>query len=751
MLEHTFSSTLDAHHSASAASFSSSGLSTDLKVEADIECDTNHTETPLSPRILYAQSIGCPGSSRSLPHTQRFRKNMKEMTGFGTTEEEFDALPLVLRRKVRVVKPLSFCLNLLSLLQVCKKPICDQFESFSIFLRRTPKLAVGVAPGSRSITITSTYYFLQSRSDFCALFYVVVRTGIKDGSAAILAIDTPSAPPSIIAVLFQIEYTGAASSQSHTPTPTPFLPTRQPVSLSRPPFRWRPTTCSSRRRLLECTMLLVFLNVKFAGSGDYFSTLERLRFAQTPRTNALHELPIQSHRKSSIADRRGVNVTLIEPRRNPSRRQWHLARQHSVSDPEASWFLTLPDKIKNKHFSREEQVLLAGRLRGSVILDAADEAVFKANRRASRIVPVTPLFDESPPGTPQSSTGSHRSNIQQENTSNMTAQMYESFRWMDEEQDLDLKLALDDYHANLDGVVIPTPSSVMRPSFRRQMSVSKMPFGRNSLPPKSRSPLTPTSEPSINNGRNRSRTMSLIQPKNVAQPPTATIDPNAAHYQDPEARLKLRVYLASPQKFDEAIEFGFPSLDGVSDGVDKENKPPSHISKEVSGAKKLLGLEVDQSFLSDDMSSLFDDDVSMADPESPLTPRGDTGFRSQNNSIATSGSKDSKKSSSDYSHLGISKPMIVKQPEAYTHLMAGSREMTLRMTLTRPDLRADETTIYAWQRCKSPLSEGPSSSIDEKSDIRGPLGGIDGWGPDRETGVVKRFWNKVKSSQRRTA
>ncbi|KAL2070577.1 hypothetical protein VTL71DRAFT_13603 [Oculimacula yallundae] len=563
------SSTLVPRYKSSAASISSSDLSTDLEVEVDTELEPDTTEPPQTPRTLYAQSFDRPGSSQSLPSTRRFRKNMKEMTGFVTTEEEFDELPIVLRRK-------------------------------------------------------------------------------------------------------------------------------------------------------------------------YFSTLERLRFAQNSRTNALHDLPIQSHRKSSIADRRGVNVSLIEPRRRSSRRQRQITRQQSVSNAEASWFLTLPEKIKNKQFSREEQVLLAGRLRESVILDAADEAIYKASQRASRNVAVAPLFDESPPGTPRSSTDSPRSNIQQENTSNMSAQMYESFRWMDEEQDLDLKLVLDDYHANLDGVVIPTPASVRRPSFRRQMSVSKMPFGRNSLSSQPRSPLSPKFESSLNSGRTRSRTMSLIQPRQITK---SSIDPNAAHYQDPEARLKLRVYLASPQKFDEAIEFGFPSLDGMSDGADKENKPPKYVSKEIGGAKKSFGLDAEKSFLNDDMASLFDDDVSMADPESPLTP--------QHHSVATSGLKGSK-TSADYSHLGINKPMLVKQPEAYTHAMAGSREMTLRMTLTRPDLRADETTIYGWQRCKSPLAEEPSSSMDEKSDIRGPLGGDDGWGPDKETGVVKRFWNKVKSSQRRS-
>ncbi|PMD41535.1 hypothetical protein L207DRAFT_426513 [Hyaloscypha variabilis F] len=448
----------------------------------------NNTSEPLSPRLLYAQSFDRPSSARSLPSSKRYRKNMKEMTGFGTTEEEFEALPIAVRRK-------------------------------------------------------------------------------------------------------------------------------------------------------------------------YFSTLERLRFAERSRTTALSELPIQSHRKSSLADRRGINVALIEPRRklSTSRRLRNLSRQQSVSSNEASWFLTLPEKIKKKQFTREEQVVLAARLRESVILDAADEAIYKASRRASRNL--TPLSFSSP----------------------------------------------------------------RSPQFEH----------------------TPT-----NHNRQKSRALSLISPKHGAHESVSSIDPNAKHYQDPEARLKLRVYLASPQKFDEAIEFGFPSINGVTDG-DKENKPPKRFSKDLASAKKSSSTE--KSFLADDNASLFEDDVSMNEPDSPITPLY-TESRSQSQALVTPVTRGSK-TSSDYTHLGITKPTLVKQPESYAQAMAGNREMTLRMTLTRPDLRADESAIYGWQATKSPLREAsPTIEEDEKFAVKGPLGGNDGWGPiDKEDGVVKRFWNKMKSTQRKTS
>ena len=81
--------------------------------------------------------------------------------------------------------------------------------------------------------------------------------------------------------------------------------------------------------------------------------------------------------------------------------------------------------------------------------------------------------------------------------------------------------------------------------------------------------------------------------------------------------------------------------------------------------------------------------------------------------------------------------------------------MTLRMTLTRPDLRADETTLYGWQNLEK-KGRGDEEKEGEKiggEDMRGPLGGLDGWdaGPERDSsdpGVVKRFWMRVRSSQR---
>lgn len=75
---------------------------------SNLDLDPISPISPISPRTLYAQSFDRPESSHSHPSTRRFRKNVKEMTGFGTTEEEFEALPIAVRRKVRGQKPPLF-------------------------------------------------------------------------------------------------------------------------------------------------------------------------------------------------------------------------------------------------------------------------------------------------------------------------------------------------------------------------------------------------------------------------------------------------------------------------------------------------------------------------------------------------------------------------------------------------------------------------------------------------------------------
>ncbi|KAL4772602.1 hypothetical protein BDW60DRAFT_40519 [Aspergillus nidulans var. acristatus] len=57
-----------------------------------------------------------------------------------------------------------------------------------------------------------------------------------------------------------------------------------------------------------------------------------------------------------------------------------------------------------------------------------------------------------------------------------------------------------------------------------------------------------------------SRPTSKSKPRHVSPFLIPNIDTSAQYYRKPEARLKLRIFLASPQKFDEAVEFRIPNF-----------------------------------------------------------------------------------------------------------------------------------------------------------------------------------------------
>ncbi|KAL2840151.1 hypothetical protein BJY01DRAFT_218721, partial [Aspergillus pseudoustus] len=148
----------------------------------------------------------------------------------------------------------------------------------------------------------------------------------------------------------------------------------------------------------------------------------------------------------------------------------------------------------------------------------------------------------------------------------MDESLYDSFRWLDEDTELDLSLA------NYQQQVPKSPSYLpprRRPSFRRTLSFNSVNLSRRSISLASHGRVptfSPTleSQPAFGTILSRrssvSRPSTRNKPRHTSQSSTSSIDPSAQYFHDPEARLKLRVYLATPQKFDEAIEFGFPAL-----------------------------------------------------------------------------------------------------------------------------------------------------------------------------------------------
>jgi hypothetical protein len=176
-------------------------------------------------------------------------------------------------------------------------------------------------------------------------------------------------------------------------------------------------------------------------------------------------------------------------------------------------------------------------------------------------------------------------------------------------------------------------------------------------------------------------------------PTPPVFDPEATHYQDPAARKKLRTYLASPQKFDEAIEFGFPAT-ASNDAATPHYQLPAITthSRKFSRDMHTFIRDGKLSFFEDngnENQGLESDQGSVADLESPTTPSS-TGLSFRLHARRLS----HRKLSSDDS------------PALSPHL---NREMTLRMTLTRPDLRADDDQLYGWQcpSSRAPVNHDP--------------------------------------------
>ncbi|KAK0703594.1 hypothetical protein B0T26DRAFT_604198, partial [Lasiosphaeria miniovina] len=497
----------------------------------------------------------------------------------------------------------------------------------------------------------------------------------------------------------------------------------------------------------------------------YFSTLERLRFAQesglVDGISQHYDDISRFRRRKSCRDR---SVSEHIHRKSPPESEF------SVSDLSPS-YVGLPG-ARQKEYSRDKQVVLARRLRASVILDAADEAIYKLNRRASRHLAPSVDTYSTPPSPRPNSMDSHvaamKSPPAQPNSRDVPQSFYESFRWLEEEEDLDLRLFLDDYHANLrEGM--PSPTEKPRPSFRRHLSISKIPFSRNSVSMSrpgtkdTTSPTSPTHSPSgsasnpFGQTKRKSRALSLITPKHSPQESITAFDPAAAHYQDPEARLKLRVYLASPQKFDEAIEFGFPSIDMFSgapvpnDGGASQQRQERHKWTESSpNMRSFLADEDDDE--DDDKLSLHSDQLSVADPDSPTTPH----------------TLENKPTGLRHLRMVSADPAFLKDssnraPEVggYAQAPASSREMTLRMTLTRPDLRANDDQIYGWQQKTGHPGHGRSMTGTAqglenngvygdgipKESLEKASAGMDHWAMNAtDKGVMKRIWNRMRRS-----
>ncbi|KAJ5761855.1 uncharacterized protein N7511_005237 [Penicillium nucicola] len=413
--------------------------------------------------------------------------------------------------------------------------------------------------------------------------------------------------------------------------------------------------------------------------------------------------------------RRGLEKRSPSPKK--LRKPGSLQLAYLAAQADSQCFHALPAKIQQRLFSPDEQRRLRKAYRHSLIYDAADVAYRRDLARPWTSIGCSSTA--SPPSESvsiaQTSTAFWDSDSEsdEETDPNMDPTFYDNFRWLDEDGDLDL--SLDEYHAHVADAA--TRKKSRRPSFRRSLSFSNqlrrkqlepiIPISARGLPLVSQSqPLTPLSN------RSESRPASRHRPfQHEPKSSTSSIDPSAQYYQDPDARLKLRVYLASPQKFDEAIEFGFPSL---------EQKKEENVAPENSPRPTLVDQDFGTFFEDDDGTMVGSPGGSVHDalpsPTSIPSPRE-----------APRPSVESSLMQRRQSWLPGAKGVPQRLP--------GNREMTLKMTLTRPDLRTDSPTPSQSSK-EDPLRLAELPPADRPQSI---------WDSDLEDqGMMRKMWRKLR-------
>jgi hypothetical protein len=511
------------------------------------------------------------------------------------------------------------------------------------------------------------------------------------------------------------------------------------------------------------------------------SSLRHYQQHQTAQRNTRQKLRL---RRIAPLTARGTGN---RPNRSP------LENDLTVGHEYLQCFHSLPPKIQKTIFSQEERRLLQQKAPVSNITDAADRALLRleerhrASRRRQSLRTDTssdrfvrrgrrhyrrsrssssPAIRSSirssfPSSLPSTSAEEPSADVIDTDTIadptdsgiEMEESILDSFRWLDEDEDLDL--SLDSYHKYVADTALSSqhvqPSSPRRmPSFRRTLSLAK---NRNSMmflgntgrglssSQSSTLPFSTASSGVINNRPDNHHG------RHVSHRSTSSIDPAAQYYQDPEARLKLRVYLASPQKFDEAIEFGFPSLNN-KENIDANNlrrHTTNRDSKRISQISASTHGTHGWTFLDDETTSidlsLFDltDHQPQFQQSKKSRPSHDKTAISSN--IRELTSSHSRSSSIDPRHRRPQplKPVVGNANGSSRPLTGGHRrEMTLKMTLTRPDLRtAGDSGPYGHDRLDDPLRLAELPPADESCNIWDDI--------PEERGVVKKMWRKLRS------
>lgn len=249
---------------------------------------------------------------------------------------------------------------------------------------------------------------------------------------------------------------------------------------------------------------------------------------------------------------------------------------------------------------------------------------------------------------------------------------------------------LDEYHeAVVDNTTytIPSPKPSKGPSVHRPSSIITDPHNsRSSFDTLRSDNTTPKARRPWANGRTSSVTSSLSDLKRRRTRRKESLDttsssspilPDVHYFQDPDTRDLLKTYLTSATKFDEVVEFGFPT--------DINNSPSEEFPQRMTATRrKPHNANNDAELFLRDGSIPFLSDLEESDEESDPEEVNSTASPT----LSSLSSMD----------VGPQSATLNFKPwDMGFGGGPGERQMTLRVTLTRPELRASDKDIYGAQ------------------------------------------------------
>ncbi len=211
--------------------------------------------------------------------------------------------------------------------------------------------------------------------------------------------------------------------------------------------------------------------------------------------------------------------------------------------------------------------------------------------------------------------------------------------------------------------------------------------------------------------------------------------------------MKLRKYLASPQKFDEAVAFGFPSL-ATRSSTSEKYLVRNPYSTSANDAQHFLKDDM-ISFLGGRYSSGSSDGDTISFNDSPVTPASSEDRMSRVKPCGCSifaGLDKLDMPSLRFQFDGMSDiAEIEPEPEPTIVDRLANREMTPRMALTKPELRSTEEELYgSTNENVDPLALEQLHLSDDMTGQNGAFAVKPTSSRNRRSGVFKKLLGRVK-------